>query len=77
MARMNTKLQEMLERVKTWPQERQEDAARILSEVEEQDDRSPQISDDQAAEVERRLRDPDPQFLSLAEVRARFARRGA
>ena len=76
MARMSAKLQEVLERVKTWPIERQEDAARLLSEVEAQHDLVGPISDEQAAEVERRLRDPDPRYMSLAEVRALFARRG-
>jgi hypothetical protein len=33
------------------------------------------LTDEQLAEVERRLDDPNPVFRSLEEVRARFARR--
>jgi hypothetical protein len=39
-------------------------------------DRSPlRLSDEQVAEVKRRLADPSPRFLSLDEVREQFARR--
>jgi len=67
----------VLDRVLTWPPERQEDAARILTEMEEQDTTDLQLTDEQVAEVERRLVDPNPKFLTLEEVRARFARRRA
>ncbi|MGZ9064859.1 MAG: hypothetical protein ACXW2I_05975 [Burkholderiales bacterium] len=60
----------------TWPAERQEDAARVLTEMEEQDTSTYQLTDEQLAEVKRRLADPNPTFLSL-EVRERFARRRA
>jgi hypothetical protein len=65
----------VLDRVLTWPPERQEDAARILTEMEEQDTTDLHLTDEQVAEVERRLADPDPKFLTLEEVRARFAHR--
>jgi hypothetical protein len=65
----------VLDRVLTWPVERQEDAARVLIEMEEQDTSTYQLTDDQLAEVKRRLADPTPKFLSLEEVRERFARR--
>jgi hypothetical protein len=65
----------VLDRVLTWPLERQEDVAQIVALMEEQD-RSPlRLSDEQVAEVERRLADPNPKFLTLEEVRERFARR--
>ena len=67
----------VLDRVLTWPAERQEDAARVLTEMEEQDTSTYQLTDDQLAEVKRRLADPTPKFLSLEEVRERFARRRA
>lgn len=35
------------------------------------------LSDEQVAEVERRLAEPNPKFLTLAEVRARFRSDGA
>ncbi|MGZ8229773.1 MAG: hypothetical protein ACXW2A_08240, partial [Burkholderiales bacterium] len=65
------------DRVLTWPAERQEDAARVLTEMEEQDTSTYQLTDEQLAEVKRRLADPTPKFLSLEEVRERFARRRA
>jgi hypothetical protein len=67
----------VLDRVLTWPAERQEQAVRLLSEMEQQDAASLSLSDDQLAEVKKRLADPNPKFLTLAEVRERFARRRA
>ena len=71
------KLKDVLERVKTWPESRQEDAARMLIAMEEQDANPYRLTDEQVAEVERRLADPNPKFLTLEEVRARFASRRA
>jgi len=67
----------VLDRVLTWPPERQEDAARVLTEMEEQDRTDLHLTEEQGAEVERRLADPNPKFLTLEEVRARFTHRGA
>lgn len=67
----------ILDRVLTWPRERQEDAARVLAEMEKQDSSPYQLTDEQVAEVKRRLADPNPKFLTLEEVRERFARRRA
>jgi hypothetical protein len=67
----------VLDRVLTWPSDRQEDAARLLTEMEEQDTRSYNLTDEQLAEVKRRLADPHPKFLTLEEVRGRFALRRA
>ena len=67
----------VLDRVLTWPTERQEEAVRVLAEMEEQDRSNLQLSEEQIAEVERRLAEPDPKFLTLEEVRARFAHRRA
>lgn len=75
---MTTKaLKEVIERVQRWPQERQDDAARMLMEMEAQDTAGYQLTDEQAAEVKRRLADPNPKFLTLAEVRARLSHAGA
>lgn len=65
----------VLDRVLTWPPERQEEAARVLTEMEEQQDSDLRLGDDQVVEVERRLADAEPRFLSLEEVRARFVHR--
>ena len=65
----------VLDRVLSWPPSRQEDAVRLLSEMEAQDEWAAVLTDAQAAEVERRLADSNPEFLTLDEVRGRFARR--
>ena len=67
----------VLDRVLSWPPERQEEAARVLTQMEEQDAIPYQLTDEQLAEVKRRLADPNPKFLTLEEVRERFARRSA
>lgn len=67
----------VLDRVLTWPRQRQEDAARVLLEMEEHGDRAAHLTDEQVAEVERRMTDPNPKFLTLEEVRERFALRRA
>jgi hypothetical protein len=45
--------------------------------MEEQDTSPIQLLDEQVTEVRRRLDDPNPRFLTLKEVRERFARRRA
>lgn len=67
----------ILDRVLTWPRERQQDAAEMLTLMEEQDKATYSLTDEQVAEVKRRLADPNPKFLTLDEVRERFARRRA
>ena len=67
----------VLDRVLSWPPERQEEAARVLTQMEEQDASPYQLTDEQLTEVKRRLADPTPKFLTLEEVRERFARRRA
>jgi len=75
---MTTKaLKEAIEHTERWPQERQDDAARMLLEMEAQDASGYRLTDEQAAEIKRRLADPNPKFLTLAEVRARLAHFGA
>ena len=65
----------ILDRVLRWPPERQADVIQIIESMEEQD-RSPlRLSEEQVAEVKRRIADPNPRFLTLDEVRERFARR--
>lgn len=67
----------VLDRVLTWPQQQQEDAAQVLLGIEERGQRSVRLTDEQIAEVERRIADPNPTFLTLEEVRGRFAHRRA
>jgi hypothetical protein len=68
-------VKQILDRVLTWPAERQADVAHMLELMEEQDRSTVGLTDEQVAEVERRLADPSPKFLTLEEVRERFARK--
>lgn len=64
----------ILDRVLTWPEERQQDAVSILLQMEAQDANPYQLSDEQVEEVRRRLADPDAEFLSLEELNERMSR---
>ncbi len=44
-------LEQLIERVRQWPKERQEDAAEVLLEMERQDSSAYRLSDAQAREV--------------------------
>ena len=70
-------VKKILDRVLTWPRERQKDAVRMLSDMEQQDTNPYHLTNEQVAEVQRRLADPNPRFLTLEEVRARFGHRGS
>jgi len=70
-------LKEVLDRVLTWPSKRQEAAARVLTQMEEQEASPYRLTDEQVAEVKRRLADSHPKFITLEEVRERFALRRA
>jgi hypothetical protein len=50
-------LEELIERVRQWPKERQEDAAEVLLEMERQDTSRYRLTDAQAEEVARIQRD--------------------
>ncbi len=50
-------LKAIFDRVLTWPPKRQEDAARVLSDMEQQDASPYGLSDEQVLEVERRRTD--------------------
>jgi hypothetical protein len=65
----------ILDRVLTWPSDRQEDAAKILMLMEASDESSYRLTDEQVAEVGRRLADPNPRRLTLDEFKERLARR--
>ena len=66
----------VLDRVLTWPPERQEDAVELLKAVEEQDASGLRLSDEQLAELRRRRAKNDPNRISFDEVFARFRARG-
>ncbi|OCK57993.1 hypothetical protein [Bradyrhizobium sp. LMTR 3] len=50
-------IEELMERVRHWPKERQEDAAEVLLEMERQDASRYRLTDAQAEEVARIQRD--------------------
>lgn len=65
----------VLDRVLNWPKERQEDVVEAIKSIEEQDSGSYRLSDEQVAEVRRRLADKKAKTLSLEEVFERFMRK--
>lgn len=65
-------VKEVLDRVLTWPSERQEDAARALTAMEEQDASQYRLTDEQLAEVRRRRAENNPNRIPFEEVFKRF-----
>ena len=65
----------VLDRVMNWPTERQEDAAKILMLMEAQDESTYRLTDEQVAEVQRRIDDPNPRLLTLEEFNERLRAR--
>jgi len=68
-------VKEILDRVLTWPPTRQEDVAHVVELMEEQDKSDVCLTDEQAAEVRRRLAEVNPKTLTLAEFNERLRRR--
>jgi hypothetical protein len=62
----------ILDRVLSWPPERQADVVQVVELMEEQDKSPLRLSDEQAAEVRRRLADPNPNTIPAEEVFKRF-----
>jgi len=69
-------LNTILERVRQWPRERQEDAAEMLMLIEEQDGSPFQLAEEQLAEVKRRRADTGATLLTLEEFDKRLRRFG-
>ncbi|MBR1247215.1 hypothetical protein JQ609_09745 [Bradyrhizobium sp. AUGA SZCCT0169] len=65
----------VLDRVLTWPNERQENAAKLLLLMESQDQSDYRLTDAQVEEVQRRQADPNPRSLTLEEFKERLSRR--
>lgn len=65
-----------LDRVLHWSRQRQEDVAQMLKLIEEHDKSPYELSDEQAAEVRRRLAEPDAPSLTLAQLDNRLRRLG-
>lgn len=73
---MNAKLAQALSAITKLPTAEQERAAEALLDFALQQSR-PTLSEEQAAEVQRRLQEPQPERMTLAEAKARIDRRGA
>ncbi|MFL5070712.1 MAG: hypothetical protein ACJ8D9_14105 [Xanthobacteraceae bacterium] len=69
-------VRQILDRVLTWPPERQADAVRMVELMEEQDNSPLGLSDEQLAEVRRRRAKKNPKYVSLNQARKRFRDRG-
>ena len=70
-------VKEILDRVRTWPAERQADLAHVAELMEEQDRSDLRLTEEQAAEVRRRLADKNAKTIPAAEVFERFRKPGA
>jgi hypothetical protein len=64
----------VLDRVLTWPDERQEDAAKVLMLMEAQDESVYRLTDEQVEEIQRRRSDPNARRLTLDEFNTRLRR---
>jgi hypothetical protein len=65
-------IEELLGRVLAWPAERQADVARVVELMEQGGGTDLRLSDEQAAEVRRRMASPQDQNISAEEVFSRF-----
>jgi hypothetical protein len=66
------RVKEVLDRVLTWPSARQAELVHMIQLMEKQDQSDLELSDEQAAEVRRRLADPDPETISVEEAFRRY-----
>jgi len=67
----------ILDRVLTWPKERQQDAAELLMLIEKHDQSPYRLNDEQMAELRQRMADDGAPTLTLAELDKRLRRLGA
>jgi hypothetical protein len=65
-------VKEILDRVLTWPPERQADIAHVVELMEAQDNSDVRLTDEQLAEVRRRRAKQNPNYVSLTDARRRF-----
>jgi hypothetical protein len=66
-------LEELMERVRHWPEERQQDAAEVLLEMERQDSSGYRLTDAQAQEVariQREIREGEATFATDEQMAA-------
>jgi hypothetical protein len=66
----------ILDRVLTWPRQRQEDAAELLTLIEEHDKSPYTLTEEQALEVRERMANREAPTLTLSELDERLRRLG-
>ena len=66
----------ILDRVLTWPPQRQADVAHVVELMEEQDKSTLRLTEEQAAEVRRRLVNPSSKRIPAEDVFKRFRSSG-
>ena len=69
------RVKKILDRVATWPPERQADLAHVAELMEQQDNSPLRLSEEQAAEVRRRLAEKNPETMTLGEFNEHLRRR--
>ena len=73
---MTKLLQDAIEKLKELPEERQDELAQALIEVAESDMHPYRLTDEQVAEIERRIANPHRKFVSLQELDKRLRHLG-
>ena len=68
-------VKEVLDRVLTWSPDRQADVVQVVELMESQDKSTLRLSEEQAAEVRRRLAEQNPKSVTLNEFDERLRRR--
>jgi hypothetical protein len=68
-------VKEILDRVLTWPPERQADVAHVVEIMEQQDKTELRLTEEQADEMRRRMTERDPETVTLAQFKAHLRRR--
>ncbi len=66
----------ILDRVLSWPPERQADIAHMVEIIEQQDRSELRLTEEQAAEVRRRLANPSPDRIPADDVFKRYRTSG-
>jgi hypothetical protein len=69
-------VKEVLDRVLTWPPERQQDAVRVIESLERQNSDALRLSEEQAEEVRRRVANPSPDKIPAEDVFKRLRSSG-